>query len=149
MERVEQLRSLLLKNIEIKSCKKVMTHHTSDCLFCRIVSGEIPAASVYRNDHVMAFRDITPVSPQHVLIIPLKHIASLSDLSPEDESIAGHILLAAGTVAEILGIRESGYRLVFNNGKDAMQSVFHIHGHLIGGRTMGWPPFPGLSTVHG
>ncbi|NMW19368.1 MAG: histidine triad nucleotide-binding protein [Chlorobiaceae bacterium] len=126
-----------------------MTQQKSDCLFCRIVRGEIPATIVYRNDHVMAFRDITPVSPQHVLIIPLKHIPSLNDLSYEDETIAGHILLAAGTVAGILGIRESGYRLVFNTGKDAMQSVFHIHGHLTGGSTMGWPPFPGLAAVHG
>lgn len=126
-----------------------MTQQKPDCLFCRIVRGEIPATIVYRNNHVLAFRDITPVASQHVLIIPLRHIATLSDLTPEDEGIAGHILLAAGTVAEILGIRESGYRLVFNNGSDAMQSVFHIHGHLIGGRTMGWPPFPGLSTVHG
>ncbi len=126
-----------------------MTHQNSDCLFCRIVRGEIPAKIVYRNDHVLAFRDITPVAEQHALIIPLKHIVSLSELTPEDEAIAGHILLAAGTVAEIIGIRESGYRLVFNSGKDAMQSVFHIHGHLIGGRTMGWPPFPGLSAAHG
>ena len=126
-----------------------MTHQNSDCLFCRIVRGEIPAKIVYRNDHVLAFRDITPVAEQHALIIPLKHIVSLSELTPEDEAIAGHILLAAGTVAEIIGIRESGYRLVFNNGKDAMQSVFHIHGHLIGGCTMGWPPFPGLPVAHG
>jgi histidine triad (HIT) family protein len=126
-----------------------MSNQHNDCLFCRIVKGEIPATVVYRNEHVMAFRDITPVAPQHVLIIPLKHIASLSDLSPEDEATAGHILLAAGTVAQILGIGESGYRLVFNNGRDALQSVFHIHGHLTGGRTMGWPPFPGAATEHG
>jgi histidine triad (HIT) family protein len=126
-----------------------MTHQNSDCLFCRIVRGEIPAKIVYRNDHVLAFRDITPVAPQHVLIIPLKHISSLSALTPEDEAIAAHILFAAGTVAEIIGIKESGYRLVFNNGKDAMQSVFHIHGHLIGGTAMGWPPFPGIPAAHG
>lgn len=126
-----------------------MSPHNSNCLFCRIVKGEIPAAVVYRNDHVMAFRDITPVAPDHVLIIPFKHIASLNDLSPEDEAIAGHILLAAGKVAQIIGIRESGYRLVFNNGRDALQSVFHIHGHLMGGKTMGWPPFPGVATEHG
>ncbi len=119
-----------------------MAHQEPDCLFCRIVRGEIPAKIVYRNDHVLAFRDISPVSPQHVLIIPLRHIASLSDLSPEDEGIAGQILLAASSVAGILGIRESGYRFVFNTGPDAMQSVFHIHGHLIGGKQMGWPPFP-------
>ncbi len=125
-----------------------MIHQEPDCLFCRIVRGEIPASIVYRNDHVVAFRDITPITPQHVLIIPVRHITSLSDLAPEDEGIAGQLLLAAGTVAEIVGIRESGYRLVFNTGKDALQSVFHIHGHLIGGNQMGWPPFPGLPTVH-
>ncbi len=126
-----------------------MIHQEPDCLFCRIVRGEIPAKVVYRNDHVVAFRDITPIAPQHVLIIPVKHIASLNDLAPEDEAIASHMLLAAGIVAESIGIRESGYRLVFNTGKDALQSVFHIHGHLIGGTQMGWPPFPGAPTVHG
>jgi histidine triad (HIT) family protein len=119
-----------------------MSHHEPDCLFCRILKGDIPATIIYRNEHVAAFRDISPVAPQHVLIIPVRHIASLNDLVPEDEEIAGHILLAAGTVAGILGIRESGYRLVFNSGPDALQSVFHIHGHLIGGKEMGWPPFP-------
>ena len=126
-----------------------MIHQEPDCLFCRIVRGEIPARIVYRNDHVVAFKDITPVAPQHLLIIPVKHIASLNDLAPEDEVIAGQILLAAGIVAEIMGIRESGYRLVFNTGKDAIQSVFHIHAHLIGGAQMGWPPFPGSPAVHG
>ena len=126
-----------------------MIHQESECLFCRIVRGEIPAKIVYRNDHVLAFRDITPVAPHHVLIIPLRHIASLSDLSPEDEAVAAQILLAAGTVAGILGFKESGYRLVFNSGPDAMQSVFHSHGHLLGGTQMGWPPFPGAATKHG
>lgn len=126
-----------------------MTHREPDCLFCRIVRGEIPAKVVYRNDHVLAFRDITPAAPQHILIIPVRHLASLNDLAPEDEAIAGQLLLAAGVVAEIIGIRESGYRLVFNTGKDALQSVFHIHAHLIGGEQMGWPPFPGASAVHG
>ena len=126
-----------------------MIHQESECLFCRIVRGEIPAKIVYRNDHVVAFRDITPVAPQHLLIIPLKHIASLNDLAPEDESIAGHILLAAGIVAEIVGLRESGYRLVFNTGQDALQSVLHIHAHLLGGTRMGWPPFSGAAAVHG
>jgi histidine triad (HIT) family protein len=125
-----------------------MIHQEPDCLFCRIVSGEIPAKVVYRTDHVVAFRDISPAAAQHVLIIPVRHIASLNDLAPEDEAIAGQILLAAGVVAEIIGIRESGYRLVFNTGKDALQSVFHIHGHLIGGNQMGWPPFPGAPAEH-
>jgi histidine triad (HIT) family protein len=126
-----------------------MIHQEPDCLFCRIVRGEIPARIVYRNDHVVAFKDITPVAPQHLLIIPVKHIASLNALAPEDEVIAGQMLLAAGIVSEIMGIRESGYRLVFNTGKDAIQSVFHIHAHLIGGTQMGWPPFPGSPAVHG
>ncbi|MBN1278764.1 MAG: histidine triad nucleotide-binding protein [Chlorobiaceae bacterium] len=123
--------------------------YNPECLFCRIVRGEIPATEVYRNEHVMAFRDITPVASQHVLIIPIRHIASLSDLQSEDLDIAGHILLAARKVAEITGVLDSGYRLVFNNGQDALQSVFHIHGHLIGGRKMGWPPFPGDAIIHG
>ncbi len=126
-----------------------MAYNEKECLFCRIVRGEIPATVLYRNDHVLAFRDITPVAPAHVLIIPLKHISSLSTLAPEDEAVAGQILLAAGKVAEIVGIRESGYRLVFNSGTDAMQSVFHIHAHLIGGKQMGWPPFPGTPASHG
>ncbi len=126
-----------------------MSDQHNDCLFCRIVRGEIPAATVYRNEYVMAFRDITPVAPEHVLLIPVKHIATLNDLTPEDEAIAGQIMLAAGHVAGILGIRESGYRFVFNNGRDALQSVFHIHGHLVGGKTMGWPPFPGVAREHG
>ena len=125
-----------------------MQHHP-DCLFCRIVQGEIPATVVYRNEHVLAFRDITPAAPQPVLIIPVKHIASLSDLRPEDLDIAGHILLAAQVVAEKAGVLSSGYRLVFNSGPDALQSVFHIHGHLIGGKQMGWPPFPGEAAQHG
>ncbi|MEI8032430.1 MAG: histidine triad nucleotide-binding protein [Chlorobiaceae bacterium] len=125
-----------------------MANLEDECLFCRIVRGEIPASVIYRNDHVLAFRDISPVAPAHALIIPLKHISSLTALAPEDEGLAGQILLAAGTVAEILGIRDSGYRLVFNSGPDSLQSVFHIHGHLIGGKQMGWPPFPGTPLAH-
>ena len=126
-----------------------MSRQEPDCIFCKIVSGQIPASVVYRNDQVMAFRDLNPVAPTHILIIPLEHITSLSDLSPEDERIAGQILLAARTVAEKAGVLESGYRLVFNNGRDALQSVGHIHAHLIGGKSMGWPPFAGQSVGHG
>lgn len=125
-----------------------MSNQHNDCIFCRIVRGEIPAKEVYRNEHVMAFHDITPAAPRHVLIIPLKHISSLNDLAPEDEPIAGQIMIAAGHVAGLLGIRESGHRFVFNSGPDALQSVFHIHGHLIGGKVMGWPPFPGHAAEH-
>lgn len=126
-----------------------MTRQDSSCIFCKIVAGQIPATIVYRNDHVMAFRDLNPVAPTHVLIIPLEHISSLSQLSADDERIAGQILLAARTVAEMTGVLESGYRLVFNNGSDALQSVGHIHAHLIGGKSMGWPPFAGQSVGHG
>ncbi|HCD35776.1 MAG TPA: histidine triad nucleotide-binding protein [Chlorobium sp.] len=126
-----------------------MMHQDPDCIFCRIVEGSIPADIIYRNNHVLAFRDIAPAAPHHALIIPLRHIVSLSDLTAEDEDVAGHILLAAAPVADILGIRQSGYRMVFNSGADAIQSVMHIHGHVIGGRRMGWPPFPGEAVVHG
>lgn len=126
-----------------------MAHSDSTCLFCKIVNGDIPADIVYRNEHVLAFRDIHPAAPQHLLIIPLKHIPSLNGLSgDEDTRIAGEILRAAKIVAEKAGIDESGYRLVFNTGPDSLQSVFHIHGHLMGGKTMGWPPFPGAAVEH-
>ncbi len=126
-----------------------MTRIDPDCIFCRIVAGQIPASIVYRDDYVLAFRDLNPAAPTHVLIIPLEHITSLSQLTDADEQVAGRILLAARKVAEITGVLDSGYRLVFNNGKDAMQSVGHIHAHLIGGRSMGWPPFAGDAVSHG
>ncbi len=126
-----------------------MPRYDPDCIFCKIAAGEIPATVVYRNDYVMAFRDLNPAAPIHVLIIPLEHIASLSHLSADDEQIASQILLAARTVAEKTGVLDSGYRLVFNNGPDALQSVGHIHAHLIGGRTMAWPPFAGHEIRHG
>lgn len=126
-----------------------MSRYDSECIFCKIATGRIPANLIYRNEHVAAFHDISPVAPVHVLIIPLEHIPSLSDLDDGDTEIAGHILHAARIVAEKTGVLESGYRLVFNNGLDAMQSVSHIHAHLIGGKSMGWPPFPGLGVEHG
>jgi histidine triad (HIT) family protein len=126
-----------------------MPRHDPDCIFCKIATGLIPATTLYRNEYVVAFRDLNPVASTHVLIIPLEHIASLSHLAPGDEQVAGQILLAARTVAEMTGVLDSGYRLVFNNGSDALQSVAHIHAHLIGGRTMGWPPFAGAEMLHG
>lgn len=126
-----------------------MSRYNPDCIFCKIAAGHIPASVIYRNDHVLAFRDINPIAPVHVLIIPLEHIQSLSELAPGDEAIAAQILLAARTVAEKTGLLESGYRVVFNNGQDALQSVAHIHAHVIGGKTMGWPPFAGNEIVHG
>lgn len=126
-----------------------MSRYDPDCIFCKIAAGHIPAKLIYRNDYVAAFHDINPAAPVHVLVIPLEHIASLSDLTDGDTEIAGHILQAARVVAEKTGVLESGYRLVFNNGADALQSVGHIHAHLIGGRMMGWPPFAGHAVAHG
>jgi histidine triad (HIT) family protein len=127
-----------------------MAHSDPNCLFCKIVGGDIPADIVYRNEYVLAFRDINPAAREHLLIIPLKHIASLNDLEGEEDiRIAGEIMRAAKVVAQKAGIEGSGYRLVFNTGPDSLQSVFHIHGHLIGGERMGWPPFPGKPVGHG
>jgi len=126
-----------------------MSRHDPDCLFCRIAGGQIPATVIYRNEHILAFRDINPAAPIHALIIPVEHIAALNALDSDDEVIAGQILLAAKIVAEKTGVFESGYRLVFNNGPDALQSVGHLHAHLIGGKMMGWPPFPGHGVAHG
>ncbi|NTU92384.1 MAG: histidine triad nucleotide-binding protein [Chlorobiaceae bacterium] len=126
-----------------------MSRYDSSCIFCKIAAGHIPASVVYRNDHVLAFRDLNPVAPTHVLIIPIEHIPSLSNLAAGDEEVAGQILMAARTVAGMTGVLDSGYRLVFNNGPDALQSVGHIHAHLIGGKSMGWPPFAGHEVIHG
>ncbi|HQU72142.1 MAG TPA: histidine triad nucleotide-binding protein [Calditrichia bacterium] len=113
----------------------------SDCLFCKIIRGDIPASKVYENEHVLAFRDISPVAPQHILLIPKTHVGSVGELEPEHAMAMGELFLAARQVAEAQGLGESGYRLVINNGPDAMQTVFHIHLHLLGGQEMGWPPF--------
>ena len=111
-----------------------------DCLFCKIVAGEIPAAKVYENDRVVAFRDINPQAPTHVLVIPRAHIASLSESSEDDEALLGHLLLTAAFVAHGEGLGEDGYRTVINTGAGAGQSVFHIHVHVLGGRRLSWPP---------
>ncbi|ACF12409.1 histidine triad (HIT) protein [Chlorobaculum parvum NCIB 8327] len=126
-----------------------MSRYDPDCIFCKIAAGHIPANLIYKNDHVAAFHDLNPVAPVHILIIPLEHISSLSELTDSDSEIAGQILLTARVVAEKMGVLGSGYRLVFNNGADALQSVGHIHAHLIGGKTMGWPPFAGREVAHG
>ncbi len=112
----------------------------SGCLFCKIVKKEIPAQVLLENDHVVAFRDINPMTPTHVLVIPKKHIVGMHEIAPEDVPIVGEILLAARDVAEKLGLHASGYRVVANNGPDAGQSVLHLHVHVLGGRPMAWPP---------
>ncbi len=110
------------------------------CLFCKIASGEIPANIVYRDELVVAFDDINPQAPQHKLIIPLKHIPTLNDLSPDDNALVGHIAQTAKKLAQELHIADQGYRLVMNCNSGAGQTVFHIHAHLLGGRQMAWPP---------
>ena len=110
----------------------------TDCLFCRIVSGDIPAAKVAENAHCIAFRDISPKAPTHILVIPRAHVASLNQV--ESAALAGELLLMAASVAQGEGIAESGYRVVVNTGPDAGQSVAHLHLHVLGGRALGWPP---------
>jgi histidine triad (HIT) family protein len=112
----------------------------SDCLFCKIIEGEIPSDKVYENEHIFAFRDIDPKAPTHILIIPKEHIATTNDLNESYKTIIGEIMLTAKQLAEGEGIAESGYRTVFNCNKDGGQAVYHIHLHLLGGRQMGWPP---------
>ena len=111
-----------------------------DCVFCRIASSEIPAAIVYQDERAVAFRDLNPQAPVHVLVIPRQHLTSVADADGEDESLLGHLVVAAGQVARQEGLQEPGYRLVFNHGPDAGQSVFHVHLHLLGGRHFSWPP---------
>lgn len=106
------------------------------CLFCKIVSGEIPGTIVFRDDQATAFRDIHPVAPTHILIVPNKHIASVSALESGDEPLMGHLFSVAGQLAKSEGIDQGGYRLITNTGPDAGQTVFHIHVHLIGGQQM-------------
>lgn len=109
-----------------------------DCLFCRIVRGEIPAKLVYENEHCVAFRDINPQAPTHVLVIPREHVASLNEAT--DAAAIGHLSLAAAAIARQEGIAEAGYRTVVNTNGAAGQTVFHVHLHVLGGREMGWPP---------
>jgi histidine triad (HIT) family protein len=111
-----------------------------DCLFCKLLAGEIPASIVYEDERVVAFRDINPQAPTHVLVIPRRHIATLNDLGPEDDGLVGELVRRAGAIAKEQGHAERGYRVVFNCNADAGQTVFHIHLHLVAGRKLGWPP---------
>ena len=114
---------------------------TSDkCLFCRIVRGEIAAKKVFEDDEVVAFEDINPQAPTHVLVIPRKHIPTLDDLDDADALTIGTVLTRAARIARDLHLNADGYRVVANNGEAAGQTVFHIHVHLLGGRNFGWPP---------
>lgn len=111
-----------------------------DCLFCKIVDGDIPADIVYENDSLIAFRDISPKAPTHILLIPRRHIATMNDLQESDIAIAGELFTTGARIAADEGLAEDGYRVVMNCNEAAGQSVFHIHLHLLGGRPMSWPP---------
>jgi len=111
-----------------------------NCLFCRILEGEIPAEVIYRDDRSIAFRDINAQAPVHVLIVPSEHIESLDEASQRDEALLGHLLRVAARIANEEGLTESGYRAVINTGEGAGQSVFHLHVHVLGGRPLNWPP---------
>jgi len=113
---------------------------TDKCLFCRIAHGEIPARKVFEDDEVVAFHDINPQAPTHVLVIPRKHIPTLDDLSEADAATIGTTLVRATRIARDLHLNSDGYRIVGNNGEAAGQTVFHIHFHVLGGRNFGWPP---------
>ncbi len=110
------------------------------CLFCRIIAGEIPSSKVYEDDEVFAFNDINPQAPLHVLIVPKRHIATVNDLAPGDEALVGTLVRRAAAIAAENGYAERGYRTVFNCNAEAGQTVFHVHLHLLAGRSLGWPP---------
>jgi histidine triad (HIT) family protein len=111
-----------------------------DCLFCRIIAGEISSDIVHQDERSLAFRDINPQAPVHVLVIPREHLESLDDASQRDEALLGHLLRVAARVANEQGLSESGYRTVINTGAGVGQSVFHLHLHVLGGRPVSWPP---------
>jgi len=112
----------------------------SDCIFCKIAAGDIAADFVYQDDDVVAFRDITPQAPTHILVIPRRHISTLLDTTPETDRLLGRMQLAAVEIARREGLAERGFRLVTNCLEEAGQSVFHLHLHLLGGRRLSWPP---------
>jgi len=110
------------------------------CIFCQVRDGKIPAKKVFEDEQAVAFEDINPQAPTHVLVIPRKHIASLNDLDPADEAIVGHLFSVGRKMAAERGIAATGWRAVINTNRDAGQTVFHIHLHVLGGRSMRWPP---------
>lgn len=110
------------------------------CVFCRIINKEIPSNIVFEDDEVLAFHDINPQAPYHILVVPKKHVPTLLDLTEEDRDLIGHIYLIIKKIAQDLGFAERGYRVVVNCKEEAGQTVFHLHFHVLAGRTMGWPP---------
>ncbi|MDW7975140.1 MAG: histidine triad nucleotide-binding protein [Leptospiraceae bacterium] len=111
-----------------------------NCVFCHIVAKEIPARIVYEDEDLSAFHDINPQAPVHILVIPKKHIPSLAEIRPEDEGLLGKLLSKTSYIAKIAGVSEDGYRVVINTNRDAQQTVFHLHIHILAGRTFSWPP---------
>ena len=112
----------------------------AECLFCAIVAGEIPATTVLETDRILAFRDINPQAPTHILVIPKAHYPDVAALAAADAALLGEVINAAQQVAAAEGVAETGYRVVFNTGVEAGQTVPHVHGHVLGGRTLTWPP---------
>ena len=112
----------------------------ADCLFCKIIERKIPSTIVYEDSRILAFNDIEPQAPTHVLLVPKRHIATLNDMSVEDEQLIGELVRRAADIARYKGFSDTGYRTVFNTNRGAGQSVFHIHLHLLGGRPFAWPP---------
>lgn len=113
-----------------------------DCIFCKIIAGDIPSNKVYEDDHWYAFRDIEPCAPVHVLVIPKTHVKNILALDEESNKAFSDFFLVVKKIAEAEGLKEFGFRLVVNTGEKAGQSVFHFHAHIIGGKDLGWPPFP-------
>ena len=111
-----------------------------ETIFDKIIAGDIPADVVYRNEHVIAFRDINPQAPVHVLVVPLTRMASLAEASTQTPETLGNFLKGISVIAREQGLEDNGYRVVFNTGRDALQTVQYVHAHILGGRTMGWPP---------
>lgn len=112
----------------------------SQCLFCRIIEREVPARIVHEDERIVAFQDVNPQAPTHILIVPRRHIETLNDLGPDDDGLVGELVRRAAAIAKEQGIAAGGYRTVFNTNRDAGQTVFHIHLHLLGGRHLNWPP---------
>ena len=110
----------------------------NDCIFCKIIAGEIPSAIVYEDDKIMAFKDVNPIAPVHVLIVPKEHIASAMEINDENADVVSHIFKKASCIAEKMGVSENGFRIVNNCGKDGGQTVMHLHFHLIGGKELPW-----------
>lgn len=118
-----------------------------DCIFCRLIRGDLPAERLLEDEHVLAFHDIHPQAPVHVLVVPREHIVNLNDLQPRHAELIGRLHLAAAQIARRLGVDQSGYRTVINSGDEGGQTVGHLHLHLLGGRRMLWPPWPDAEHV--